>query len=709
MKDILTDEEFKKLEDAPEFLSDEDFNNLPDEEMRMESQEEIPETGFIEAGLRGVAQGLTFDTADEIAALAESTFGNKSYDQALKESRAEYKLAEEEYPVTSMLGGLAGGIGQAAAVTAATGGVGALAGAGRLKKIADSARALYLPTTNQSALKNIASAAKTGAIMSGLTSVGASEKEGIERLKEVPAGVASGAVLGGVLGGAVEGIKKGTGAATRKLSEMADKGDLPYSVIKIRDLLRSGKEGQGYVTKKSLEKIDENFMEAADQSVDLIQTSLDDLRNIKKEIVKKVGTPVPAVNASLQNLKSQLEDQVVNNLVDAEPALKGVTRILNNLQADETGATSAEITNNIINQLDDYVFSAKDLSSDVKRAFRDAADELKLRLRSSITPEDAFNSIQENREYSDLYKRYLGSFAEEQLQNSKILSQQEQAEISAWLKQMKSQASKADKKLTPEMRKQAEKEFNKTVGSLKRMKDRPEKDISSAVEKISSEESIQDILQAANDMLAEKAKLNPLGQLDSMMHNILNASEDLGKVTRGKGTELQRKFKVFDVMRGSSSDTGTGQKAAEKYKSATQNLYKANKELGKKFEAITKPRILEMENKKFLQGSKLGEESKEGVLQAFITAPAKAAGLTANIGAQIGQKVQSPVVSGMLRAKNVIDSELSKSATPSPLLQFFSKALENAVESKSDSRRAAILNTLSQYEYFRNIFNSPEE
>jgi hypothetical protein len=703
MKNILTDDEFNKLEDAPDFLTDEDFNNLPDEDASIRTEQyQIPETGFVEAGLRGAAQGLTFDTADEIAALAESTFGNKSYDQALKESRAEYKLAEEEYPVASFLGGVAGGIGQAAAVTAATGGIGALAGAEKLKKIADAARALYLPTTGQSALKNIATAAKTGAVMSGLTSIGASEKQGLERLKEVPSAVVSGAVIGGALGGAGEGIIKGAD----KLSSMADAGDLPFSFQKVRDIYRSGKEGQGYITRKSLEDVDKKFMNAADESVNLIQTSLDDLRNIKKEIVKNVANKVPAVNASLQDLKKQLEDQVVNNLADAEPALKGINRIVSNLQVDETGSASPEVVNNIINQLDDYIFSAKDLSSDVKSVFRNTANELKLRLRSSISPQDAFESVQMSPEFSDLYKRYLGSFGEEELANSKILAKQEQDEIAAWLKQMKTAATKNKNKLSPEMQKKAQTEFNRAIGSLKRTKD---KTIDDVISKLENKEDIQAILAAANEALEEKAKINPLGQLDAMMHNILNASEDLGKVTRGQGTDLQRKFKIFDIMRGSSSDTGTGQKAVEKYKSATENLYKANKNLGKKFEEITKPRILEMENKKFLQGAKLGEESKEGVLQSIITGPAKLAGLGANVTAQIGNKMQSPIVSGMLRAKNIIDSEISKSSAPNSLLQFFSTALQNAVETKSDTRRAAILNTLNQYEYFRNIFKSAQE
>ena len=64
--------------------------------MELENQpvQETPETGYIEALARGAAQGLTFETADEIAAALESGLTNKPYEQALKESRAEYKAAE---------------------------------------------------------------------------------------------------------------------------------------------------------------------------------------------------------------------------------------------------------------------------------------------------------------------------------------------------------------------------------------------------------------------------------------------------------------------------------------------------------------------------------------------------------------------------------------------------------------------------------------
>jgi hypothetical protein len=666
-------------------------------------EEELPETSMIEAGLRGAAQGLTFDYADEIGAKTESFLTGKPYEQALKESRAEYKLAQEDYPVTSFLGNVAGGVGQAAAVAAATGGVGAVApAASRLKKVADAARALYLPTKEASALKNVAQVAKTGALMSGVTATGASEEEGLGRLKEVPQALASGAVVGGVLGGAAEGIKKGAGV----IKKMGEEGKLPYSFRKAIDLYEAGKQGKGYITEESLEKIDQNLMKSAEEGINLIQTSLDDVRNVKSEILKKVPTRVPIQN-SLIGLQKNLENQVANNLIDAEPALKGVSRILNGLDLDEAGQSSAFSVNNIINQLDDYIFSQKDLSAEVKKAFRNSADELKLLLRSSVNPQEAIAALRESPEYLDIYKRYISALPEQELINSEVLAKAEQEELKKWVKQAKTSLTKESKKRTPEQQKSINKEFNRAVGGLKRAKDKQPKSMESFLEEL-PQEDVDTILQEAMGVLEDKAAVNPLGQLDAVMHNVLNASENLGKVTRGKGTDVSRKFKLFDVMRGSSSDTGTGQKALEKYNIAVNDLQKANPELANQFEKITKPSILEMENKKFLQGAKLGEESKEGILQSAITAPAKIAGVVSNVAAQTSRKLGSPAVAGMLRAKNVIDSQLQK--TPeNTLLNFFSATLKSAIDEKDSVRQAAMLNTLNQYESFRKLFSGEEE
>lgn len=709
MKNFLTDEEFQQLPDAPDFLSEEEFEALPEFQENQEisipetAEEELPETSVLEAGLRGVAQGLTFDYADEIAAKTESFFTGKPYEKALKESRAEYKLAEADYPIASTVGNVIGGVGQAAAVTAATGGIGAVApAASKLKKLADTARALYLPTKNASAIKNIASAAKTGALMGAATATGESEETGLDRLKNVPQALASGAVIGGALGGVVEGVKKGASA----IKKLGEEGKLPYSFRKAIDLFEAGKEGKGYITEESLEKIDKNLMKSAEEGVSLIQTALDDTRNIKNEILKKVPTRIP-IQTSLVGLKQNLENQVANNLADAEPALKGVNRILNGLDLDDLGQSSAFSVNNIVNQLDDYVFSQKDISAEVKKAFRNSADELKLLLRSSVNPQDAIAALKESPEYLDIYKRYISAIPEQELINSEVLARAEQEELKKFIKQIKSSLTRDIKKRTPEQQKVLDKELSKNLGALKRRKDRSPEGLESFVNEL-PQEDLGLILGESLNILEGKASVNPLGQLDAIMHNILNASENLGKVTRGKGTELSRKFKIFDVIRGSSSDTGTGQKALEKYNAAIKDLQKANSSLADQFQKITKPSILDMENKKFLQGSKLGEESKEGVLQTAVTAPAKLFGTLGNIAAQTSTKTQSPVIAGMLKAKNVIDDGLQKDPE-NTLLRFFSSALKSGIDEKDAVRRAAILNTLNQYQSFRKLFATEEE
>jgi len=211
--------ELRQLEEEQSSLYGE-FNSLKTQLVKPKEQqveEYTPETSMIEAGFRGAAQGATFGMADEIAARAESLLTGKPYEQALSESRAEYKAGESEYPITSAVGEVAGGIGQAVGLTALTGGAAAPAATtgavGRLAKLGQMAKNVLVPTTEASALKNIGTAAKTGLVMGGLTGIGKSEKEGIEALKEAPYAALAGGVAGGVLGGASEALK----AAGKKL------------------------------------------------------------------------------------------------------------------------------------------------------------------------------------------------------------------------------------------------------------------------------------------------------------------------------------------------------------------------------------------------------------------------------------------------------------------------------------------------------------
>ena len=671
---------------------------------------EAPETDTIEALARGAAQGLTFENADEITAALESGLTSKPYEQALKESRAEYKASEEQYPISSVVGGLAGGIGQAAAIGSLTGGTGAVAGAAqtgsKLAKLGSLtksyAKSVLLPSVGKSAIKNIGTAARTGALMGGLTSIGASEKDGLERLEDVQGGALTGGIVGGVLGGAVEGVKGAAGVIGGKLSKAADEGGLPFSFRKIRDLWRSGKEGQGYVTEKELSRLDEKFQDAAEESVNLIQYNLDNLRTIKNRILENVEEPI-SVNSPISNLLTGLQKSASENLADAEPALKRVEGLYQgkmNTVMNEAGDISAKSANDLASQLEDYIQSNPEISSEIKTLFKGAIKDIKLNLRYSVKSEKAYMALKDSPETSDLYKKYIQEIPDSALETSDALSPDEKK----FFKNLKASITRKSK--TPEFKKQQDEMYQE---ALKEAKKRRITKIKTKEMKPDEAPMYEDLKKEIQGIMQDAASNNPLAKLDVMMHNILNASESLGGVTRGEGTALKRKFKVFDVMRGVTSETGSGQKAFMRYEQAISDLEKSSPKLAAAFREITEPRIIELENKKFLEGAKLGEGSKENtVIKQFVTGPAtQVVGQAANIMAQPGFSLPRLGVTGLNYMKQQIDDRLAKSPE-SITYKTFSESLQRAIESKDEARRAAILNTLMQYKAFREMFKTEE-
>lgn len=67
----------------------------------------------LESGVRGLAQGASLGFADEATAGLESLFTDKTYQDALKESRDNYHAAEKANPATYMTGNVAGAVGTA--------------------------------------------------------------------------------------------------------------------------------------------------------------------------------------------------------------------------------------------------------------------------------------------------------------------------------------------------------------------------------------------------------------------------------------------------------------------------------------------------------------------------------------------------------------------------------------------------------------------
>lgn len=145
--------------------------------IQWDDQVNQPVTGpsKVESALRGLGQGLSFGFADELTALGESAFTPKTYQQALAESRANYKSAEEANPATYMASDVVGSVLPAIA----TGGLGLTGLAGR----------------------GVARMAASGALQGGLRGAGDAPT-----MSDVPSEVAKGAGIGAVTGGALSGM-----------------------------------------------------------------------------------------------------------------------------------------------------------------------------------------------------------------------------------------------------------------------------------------------------------------------------------------------------------------------------------------------------------------------------------------------------------------------------------------------------------------------
>lgn len=130
----------------------------------------VEQPGMVEAGLRGLKQGVTLGFGDELTGAIESLFTSKTYKQSRDEARASDKAAQGAHPWVYGAGELGGGV-----ATSLVPGLGLAKGAGLA-----------------------ANAIKAGAI-SAVAGLGGSEKETI-------GGQLQDAATSGVLGGVTAGV-----------------------------------------------------------------------------------------------------------------------------------------------------------------------------------------------------------------------------------------------------------------------------------------------------------------------------------------------------------------------------------------------------------------------------------------------------------------------------------------------------------------------
>lgn len=660
-------------------------------------------TSMPEAFARGAAQELTFGYPDEITAGLESTFTPKTYDQALAESRAEYALGEEEHPIATLAGGLTGGAAQMAALSMAAPGAGTAASAGglvnKLRQAAGMAKGVLMPAKELGIGKNIAKGAMSGAAFGGATATGRSEKDGLERLYDVPAGATSGAVIGGALGG----IGAGIGKAGEAISKKIDTGEAPYSFKMIRDAWRMGKEGKGLSTMKAKSDIDESLMDAAKSSTKDVQDTLGEMRTVRNAILNNIHDPI-SVQSHITGLGDTLANLTKKGLDDATDAFKKVD--LNIPESfKETGEMSVSAANELNSAIYDIIQNNPEYHSSVKKALSETMREIKQTIRMNVDGEKAYITLRDNNpDLIPVLEKYVKNIphvpdiADSAIDDKKFFTN------------LKASVKRKNANLSPAEQAKVDKGLENIITKLK----------TGAVKKPyetkptpSNQEDLESILLGAKDVAAQKAKESPLQSLDTGMHGILNASEILGDVT-SKGSEKEKLGSIFAMFRnmyGQTKDTQSGKIATEKYRVAMEQLEKAHPELAARVKASVEAPLGDYEVKKFSEGASLGESGmkESGLLKSAMQVPGSLIAGGANIAGQFSGAAKAglpsplPAASSMLRPttsvmqsiKSGVDAKLAANPN-SKAYKMFSESLDKALNENDEGRRAAILNTLMQ-------------
>jgi hypothetical protein len=684
--------ELDALENDPELQQ---YDALQNQQTPAIVPPENVDTSITEALTRGAAQGATFGFADELTAGAENLAGylpfvpEKSYDQALAESRAEYNLAEEQHPIATVIGDVAGGLGQAAALSMAAPGAGTAASAGgivsKLRNAAGLVKGAIMPAKEATALKNIAKAAKAGAVIGGVTGIGRSEEEGIYSLNQVVPGAISGALIGGAL----SGIGQGIGKAGEAISKKIDAGESPYSFQMIRDAWRSGKEGQGYATMKNRKEIEQGLVDAAEDVVRPALTgSLQDLNTLRNYIVESIPESISVrdILGEFKKKKGVYKSGLLHNLQiigddSADELVRKIEKMystrVDNLVKNNLPYTLKD-ANRLASEMKDML--QPEMPASVKMAVNEAADEIKNRIRGRISTEKALQALDGNPEMLELYNKYI-----QQLDPDEFIGAISKSGIDS---------HKAAKNLA--------------------------KDVVSKLKYGRVLEPVQ-IEQVRNKNVLS----SPIKVLDTAMHNILNASEKLKNVANGRtdAEKLDDVMRIFKNLVAQTRDNTSGMEAKARYDSAMESIRKVAPAVADHIETNVGPALKKLEIKKYLEGASLGEGIKEtGVIKEIIKNAGQLTAGVANIAGQVKGSAQRgvsgpiPGASSILRPttsfissiKNRSDEALSKNPN-SITHNFISENLDKALKENDEGRRAAIMNTLMQYEAFRKLINTEKE
>jgi hypothetical protein len=709
----LTKQEQLELE---QLKNDPELQHLFNQDLPAENK---VETSMPEALARSAAQGLTFDTADEMAAALESATTSKPYQQALEESRAEYKKSEKDYPITSAVGGLGGGIAQAALLTGLTGGAAApaeaAAVAGKGSKALQLLRSALVPTVGEGALANIASAGKVGATMGGLTALGASEREGLERVKDVPTGVAIGGIGGATIGGALEGLGAAGKAIGKSISEKAEQGKLP-EIFKVgKTAVALGKEDIGFVTPENKATIRERAVQAAESVMPQINSKIQEVATLKNKILDNIPAPqraniVPEIKLLIGDLR-KLGRNKANKAADEVESLylnrlKELTDAQKTLTLGDWHSLSRDIDEILANKKIMGMGKAKGLRA--KYGFT-----MKNKIESSVDTETALASLAKDTDALDLYSKYI-----KQLEPKKLLNVDEAEEVAGVLGESLKGMGGTAFDVAKEDTLQKAQYLNDLVDSIKKIAITEDKSVSEDL--IRAE--IKNVLSSAPIEVIENA--NPLKKVNDLIYNLSSGSEFLG-IKRKKdvfGSDLKsfEEFKkIFRNVLQLSSDKESNEINKKAYDKAMEYLSKNFPDMADNIRKSMDKAIDEIQALRYTQQGSLDAPLKEaGVIKSALGNIGQYMVTGANLAAQTAEAASKgtsgpilgtstalrPGVSALTSLRSTIDS-YPEGRIKGTLL----KIVDQALNEKDAGRRAAMMNVLMQYSPIRKIMKERQD
>ena len=318
-----------------------------------------PETGKLKAVGLGAAQGLTFGFADELEALARSTFGKKTYQESVEQARKKYEKAAEDRPGAYY--GAEIGTGVLSTFIPVAGQLGAAGVAARAGKAAKDIYAAKKGVDVASKAARGVELATAGAVGGGLGSIGASEadllsKQTPEAALELGTDIATGALGGATLGKAGQVIAESP--TTQKVMQRLKDSAVTKKAKEIRDAALSGgrdqvEQGRIFIGKpETVKEVEDAFKSGGFESVDKTRANV-------RDIIKQRGQESREIN-KLSNEYRQTEKQLSQEISD----IKRGAEVLKDEQALEV----RKQTSGLQKEYDDVKQALSDLSPKIDAA-----------------------------------------------------------------------------------------------------------------------------------------------------------------------------------------------------------------------------------------------------------------------------------------------------------------------------------------------------